>query len=252
MELEDFREGLLQILERKRHWAWPAFEAGKVPRNRLNVHLEQEYAVYVRDFPVFVGRAYIQCPIPEVRRDLAENLYEEETGALAAGRPHPELFLEIPRGLGMDLARFANVELLPAALTYRRCIDHATQDRGWEVAAAVSTLFLEGTAWERGELDSTAPKRPMRPLHEHPLVVNYGLDPKYLSLTKAHRQVEGGHRAAAWSMILRHVAPEKRREVQFAVEVTLDHWLGYRDEVAEACGLNRTDFVATGELSRAS
>jgi pyrroloquinoline-quinone synthase len=38
----------------------------------------------------------VQCPIAEVRRELIENVYEEETGGLAAGRPHPELFLLYP------------------------------------------------------------------------------------------------------------------------------------------------------------
>ena len=87
------------------------FTQGKVARERLHVHLEQEYATYVRDFAVLIGRAYVQCPVPAARRELAENLYEEETGGLSRGRPHAELFLEYPRGLGMDLARFEDVQL---------------------------------------------------------------------------------------------------------------------------------------------
>src|SRR5262245_5973302 len=146
-----FKEDLLRVMERKNHWAWPAFTRGEVKKDKLHIHLEQEYAVFVRDFPVLVGRAYVQCPIAEVRRELAENLYEEETGGLAAGRPHPELFLEYPKGLGMDLARFDDVALLPAARAYRELLDDCTQHRGWEVAAAVTTLFLEGTPYERGE-----------------------------------------------------------------------------------------------------
>src|SRR5688500_1997601 len=98
-------------MERKTHWAWPAFTGGWVPRALLHHHFEQEYAAYVRDFPVLVGWAYVQCPIPAVRRLLAENLYEEETGGLVAKRPHPELFLEYPRGLGMDVSRFEQVTL---------------------------------------------------------------------------------------------------------------------------------------------
>ena len=147
-------------MERKTHWAWPAFTAGLVPRDKLHIHLEHEWAVYVRDFPIMVGRAYVQCPIAEVRRELAENLYEEETGGLAAGRPHPELFMMYPRGLGMDVERFANVQLLPAARAYRGFLDDVTTDRGWAIAAAISTLFIEGTAYERHELDASAPPRP--------------------------------------------------------------------------------------------
>jgi pyrroloquinoline-quinone synthase len=236
---DEFRESLLAIMERKVHWAWPHFTKGKVPRERLHVHFEQEYATYVRDFPVMVGWAYVQCPIAEVRRDLAENLYEEETGGMIAGRPHPELFLEYPRGLGMDLARFEHVELVPAARAFRDVLDEHTQRHGWSQAAAVTTIFLEGTDHERGELDASAPKRPAPPLEQHPLVVHYGLPLEALALTKAHRRVEGSHRAAAWRILLDHVPDGDRAGAIAAMERTLAAWSGYRDAVAAACGLVR-------------
>lgn len=226
-------------MERKVHWAWPAFSRGLVSKRLLNVHLEQEYATYVRDFPVLIGRAYVQCPVAEVRRELAENLYEEETGGLSGGRPHPELFLEYPRGLDMDLKRFENVRYLPNAAVYRALLDHATQHRGWEAGAAVTTLFLEGTNYERGELDPNAPKRPVPPLSEHPLVKYYGLSTEHLALTKAHRRVEGSHRAAAWRTLLGHVATDKRKFVVETMEETLKAWQAYRDDVAHACGVER-------------
>lgn len=226
-------------MERKTHWAWPKFTAGEVPRDRLHVHLEQEYAVYVRDFPVLVARAYVQCPVPAVRRELAENIYEEETGGLVAGRPHPELFLEYPRGLGFDLTRFEDVELLAGAAGYRALLDDATENRGWAVAAAVTTLFLEGTPYDRSVLDPDAPPRPEPPLTEHPLVKHYGLDVEHLALTKAHRDVEGEHRRAAWKVMLDHVPPCDHLAVVATMEEALAQWLEYRDDVAEAVGLRR-------------
>ena len=237
MDDDAYREALLAVMERKAHGAWSAFTSGRVPRERLHVHFEQEYETYVRDFPVLIGRAYVQCPVAAARRELAENLYEEETGGLAAGRPHPELFLEYPRGLGMDVERFARVELLPAARAFRDVLDSCTERRGWEVAAAVTTLFLEGTPYERGELDPAAPRRPVPPLEQHPLVVHYGLPLEALALTKAHRAVEGGHRAAAWRVVLGHGRPATRPAVVAAMEATLRAWLAYRDEVAAACGV---------------
>lgn len=225
-------------MERKTHWAWPRFTGGEVPKERLHVHLEQEYAVYVRDFPVLVARAYVQCPLPAVRRELAENIYEEETGGLVAGRPHPELFLEYPRGLGFDLSRFEDVELLPGAAAYRAFLDDATQRRGWSVAAAVTTLFLEGTPHDRSVLDPRAAPRPEPPLSEHPLVKHYGLDVEHLALTKAHRQVEGEHRAAAWKVMLDHVPASDHLEVVAAMEEALACWHDYRDDVARAVGLS--------------
>jgi pyrroloquinoline-quinone synthase len=235
----EFREALLAIMERKVHWAWQAFTSGRVAKDRLHVHFEQEYETYVRDFPVLVGWAYVQCPIAEVRRDLAENLYEEETGGVIAGRPHPDLFLEYPRGLGMDLGRFQRVELLPAARAFRDVLDDHTRRHGWAQACAVTTIFLEGTDHERGELDASAPKRPAPPLEQHPLVVHYGLPLEALALTKAHRQVEGSHRAAAWRILLDHVPATEHAGVVAAMERTLAAWLAYRDAVAAACGVTR-------------
>jgi len=239
MTRDEFREALLGVMERKHHWAWEAFTSGRVARAQLHVHLEQEYAVYIRDFPVFLGRAYVRCPVPAVRRELAENLYEEETGKLSRGRPHAELFLEYPRGLGMDLARFEHVGLLPAAAEYRAELDDATTERGWEVAVAVSTIFVEGTRFERGELDEHAPKRPTPPLADHPLVKHYGLPVSSLELTKVHRQVEGDHRAAAWRIVLDHVREDAHKGVVDAMERVLAKWLAYRDAVAQACGVSR-------------
>jgi len=232
-----FREALLRVMEQKTHWAWPHFTSGRVPRSLLHVHFEQEFETYVRDFPVMVGRAYVACPLPAVRRELAENLYEEETGGLVAGRPHPELFLEYPRGLGMDVERFARIALLPGAAAYRAVLDRHTLSGGWEVAAAVTTIFIEGTEYERGEIDPSAPKRPAAPLERHPLVVHYGLPLESLALTKAHRSVEGKHRQAAWRIVLDHVAPESRTRVVAAMEETRVAWQVYRDDVALACGL---------------
>jgi hypothetical protein len=239
MERDDFKEALLGIMERKTHWAWPSFTSGLVPKERLHIHLEQEYATYVRDFPILVARAYIACPIASVRRELIENVYEEETGGIHAGRPHPDLFLEYPRGLAMDLARFGQVTLLPAARSYRAFLDEATLTRGWEVGAAIMTLFVEGTAHERGELDPSLPRRPTPPLEEHPLVRHYGLALDRLLLTKAHRAVEGEHRAAAWRVMLDHVPSEIRPNVVDSMAHALALWLGYRDGVAEACGISR-------------
>src|ERR1043166_1987159 len=237
MDRVTFREQLLAVMERKDHWAWPAFTAGRVLKELLHFHFEQEYATYVRDFPIMVGRAYVRCPIPAVRRSLAENLYEEETGGLVAGSPHPELFLEYARGLRMELARFHDVELLPAAQYYRSFLDEATQHYGWEIAAGIVPVFVGGTKDERRAIDtSIAPVSPA-PLHEHPLVKHYGLSIEHLALTKAHRQVEGHHRAAAWAGILDHVTPTRRGPVVRAMGEALDRWLGYRDAVAEICGI---------------
>ncbi len=136
------------------------------------------------------------------------------------------------------MERFSNVALLPAAQTYRDVIDDCVQKRGWSVAAAVTTLFIEGTKYERGEVDASAPKRPETPLEEHPLVVHYGLPLEGLALTRAHRKVEGEHRQSAWQVLLDWVPAQDRGDVILAMREVLGAWKSYRDEVAVGCGLD--------------
>ena len=146
-------------------------------------------------------------------------------------------FSNIPRGLGMDMSRFENIQLLPAAQRYREFLDAATHSFGWDIAAAIVTIFVEGSSAERTALNGTKNRPP--PLEEHPLVKHYGLSLDHLALTKAHRQVEGHHRIAAWDAILDHVVPLRRGAVVRVMEDALRSWLLYRDEVALLCGVQR-------------
>src|SRR5687768_16478815 len=47
VERDAFQEALLRIMEAKTHWAWPAFTSGQVRKDRLHIHLEQEFGVYI-------------------------------------------------------------------------------------------------------------------------------------------------------------------------------------------------------------
>ena len=88
---DPFREALLAIMDRKNHWAWPLFAGGRISTEQLKIHFRQEYAVYVRDFPVLLARAYGKNPPSEVRSLLAENIYEEDTGRLSLDSSPPHL-----------------------------------------------------------------------------------------------------------------------------------------------------------------
>jgi pyrroloquinoline-quinone synthase len=137
----------------------------------------------------------------------------------------------------MDMDRFDSVELLPGAAAYRTFLDEATQDRGWEVACAITTLWIEGERHDRSVLDPSVPPRPAPPLEEHPLVKHYGLPLDDLALTRAHRAVEGDHREAAWRCVLDHVGEGAREAVVESMESAQEKWLAYRDDVAQACGV---------------
>src|SRR5437899_6826008 len=94
---DQFREKLMAIMDRKDHWAWPHFCGPQITKAQLETHYRQEYAVYVRDFPVFLSRIHGKNPPRPVRSELARNIYEEDTGGLSLGQSHPDLFLTMMR-----------------------------------------------------------------------------------------------------------------------------------------------------------
>jgi pyrroloquinoline-quinone synthase len=231
-------------MDRKHHWAWPCFADGRLTKAQLKVHFQQEYGVYVRDFPVFLARLHGRNPPPQVRRMLAENIYEEDTGGLSLGRSHPELFLTMMEGLGFDRKDFERLTLLPASRSYRAWLDAVSRRRDWVAGAAVFTIFVEGSVNDRRQI--LAPSRPKSKdeveavINNHPLVRYHGAPPSCMDLIRAHQQVEAGHRHDAYDMVLGHATrAHQQRAVLAALRKSLALWLRYRDGVARRCGLRQ-------------
>ena len=237
------RERLLEVLDRKNHWAWPWFAEGRVPLPRLLPHFQQEWEVYVRDFPILLARILGHGPPQDVCAMLAGNIYEEQTGGISGTASHPELFLRMMEGCGYRREQFARVQLLPGARAYREFLDRVSWERPWVVGGAVLTIFVEGSVNERRELAALeqAPQTDAEieaHLREHPLVRLHKLDPKFLELQRVHKKVEGGHRRDAWDGVLGNAAGHEQAVIA-AVERALQLWLAYRDDVARACGIER-------------
>jgi pyrroloquinoline quinone (PQQ) biosynthesis protein C len=235
-------ERLLALMDRKDHWAWPHLARPGLSRAQLLAHFGHEHQVYVRDFPVLLARVLGQGPPAEVRRALAENIYEEQTGGLSLGVPHPDLFVEMMEGLGLGLADLESVPLEPEAVAYRRHLDEVSARGPWVLGHAALTLFVEGSRHERDDLAGTRVHPPVEEaIRAHPVVAVHGCPPERMRLVRAHRMVEGDHRADAWRALLAHV-PEGdalEDEVVAAVARALELWLAYRDGVARAMGLAR-------------
>lgn len=236
---------LLGVMDRKDHWAYPALTRPGLSRDQLLVHFRHEYAVYVRDFPVLLARALGQVPpLADVRRALAENLYEEQTGGLSKSGPHPELFLRMMEGLGYSRRDFeiSDASLHPAARDYRDFLVNTSAAPPWETAVALLTVFVEGSRNERAELAGTFVRAGgEEAIRRHPLVLHYGCPPEAMQLARAHGDVEGSHRGDAWQMVLGHVRDEgpSADAVVAACERALCLWHRYRDGVAERMGLVR-------------
>lgn len=239
-----FLERLLTIMDHKHHWAWPVIMGIGITKTQLKLHYQQEFLVYVRDFPVLLARVHGQNPPPDVRRMLAENIYEEDTGGLSFGRSHPELFNEMMRGLGFDAEEFQTTTLLPAAARYRTWLEKVTANRDWVIGAAAMAVFVEGSVKDRQEI-----KEPSKPKSDadieayidvHPLVRHHRIDRRHMDLIRAHQKVEAGHRQDAYAMVVDHAESRSRQDaILDCVTQGLTLWMKYRDGVAKACKLNK-------------
>jgi pyrroloquinoline quinone (PQQ) biosynthesis protein C len=234
---------LLAVMDRKHHWAYPALTRPGLSRAQLLEHFRHEYLVYVRDFPVMVAAALAQVPpLGDVRGALAENIYEEQTGAISQTAPHPELFLRMMEGLGLQRDEVADeTKLHPAAVAYRTELRERAARPPWQAAVALMTIFVEGSVHERAELEGSYVRpRGEEAVARHALVVHYGCPPSAMTLTRAHAAVEGGHRADAWRIVLSHVDDDGpiADAVGETCERALAAWLVYRDGVAARIGLS--------------
>jgi pyrroloquinoline quinone (PQQ) biosynthesis protein C len=233
-------------MDRKHHWAYPALTKPGLSRAQLFAHFRHEYLVYVRDFPVLLARALgVTPPLDTVRRSLAENLYEEQTGGLSGTAAHPRLFLRMMEGLGFEASAFVDDDrwLHDAARRYRDLLRERACAAPWQAAVALLTIFVEGSVNERAELEGTFVRpRGEEAVREHALVKHYGCPPEAMELTRAHGQVEGGHRSDAWTMVLEHAPPgsDVERQVIATCEEALAAWHAYRDGVADRMQLLRT------------
>jgi hypothetical protein len=232
------KERLLSILDRKDHWAWPWFAEGRIPLRDLLPHFQQEWEVYVRDFPIYLSRILGHAPPQSVCAMLAANIYEEQTGGISGAASHPELFLRMMEGCTFIREQFALVKLGKAAQEYRNFLDEVSWDKPWVVGAAVLTIFVEGSKNERKELaeggEPMSDEQIMASILRHPLVRLHGVEPRFLELQRVHKKVEGGHRVDAWNSVLGNSAGHEEAIVS-AMEKALRLWLAYRDEVAKAC-----------------
>lgn len=239
-----FQEQILVIMDRKHHWAWSHFSSNTLTKAQLKIHFQQEYAVYVRDFPVFLARIHGQNPPAEVRRMLAENIYEEDTGGLSLGRSHPELFLTMMEGMDYPRKAFDRIALLPASRTYRAWLHRASVSRDWVIGAAALTIFVEGSVNDRQEISNPSKPKTKAEIEDivkrHPLVQHHGVSTDCMDLIRAHQMVEAGHRQDAHTMVLTYaVTATQQQNVLACLKTSLRAWLRYRDAVARACGLKK-------------
>lgn len=92
-----------------KHPFYQAWSEGRLSKAILGEYAKQYYA-HVRAFPTYVSAVHSRCEDLSIRKELLENLIEEERG----NENHPELWLRFAEGLGVARADVTEAELLPS------------------------------------------------------------------------------------------------------------------------------------------
>lgn len=225
------RESLLAVLDRKTHPSWERFQRGAVSAAGALVHYQQEFLIYLRDFPQMCAAVLAKGPPADAKRLLAETIYEEQTGGLSASKCHAELFLDAMTAWGHDRSVFESAALMPASSQLRAVIDEAIAHRDWRVGWAVLGLFLEGTHRDRQVLER--PWSEWKPdveqiVRRHPLVRHYGVAAEAMDMVRVHVGFWARRRHEAWSTLVKHLPNNDEPAMVAWLDRTLATWTEYR------------------------
>ena len=222
-----FVDELKELIDARRsfggHPLWKRIEAGAVARAGLELFAAQ-FFLQVREFPRAVSALHASCPFADERRELAESLYEEETGRISGcGLPHPELFIRFGQGLGMAREALTGARPLPATRALIDWFELSTKQRPFIEGAAAIHLAAEGQV--PGAFAPLA-----RALEKH-----YGLSREAVAFWDVHEQADREHSDVGDHIVVRHAGtPEVRRAVRAAVEQSLDMWWQFFDGIEQA------------------
>ena len=100
-----------QLIEERsllKHPFYQAWQRGELTLDMLRAYAAQYYH-HVLAFPQYVSAAHASCPDQADRRELLENLIEEDRGE----RNHPELWLRFTDALGLTRQAVVEEALLP-------------------------------------------------------------------------------------------------------------------------------------------
>jgi len=208
-----------------RHPLWLRIAEGNVERESLSVFACQ-FFLQVREFPRAVSALHAACPFPEERRELAESLYEEETGRISGcNLPHPELFLRFSDGLGLARDTVTEATPLPSTAALIDWFELSTRQRSFIEGAAAMNLAAEGQV--PGAFGPFA-----RALEKH-----YALSREAVAFWDVHEIADREHSDVGDHIVLRHAnTPDWETRVRAAVSHSLDMWWQFFDGIERAIG----------------
>jgi pyrroloquinoline quinone (PQQ) biosynthesis protein C len=158
-----------------------AAEAGTLTRDQIEQWARVFYAA-TRNGRTILGTFYANSPDdPELRRELADNLYEEETGRLSGvNKCHMDVFFDLLAAFGIDEAEAAS---LTSPLG-----DYVAQGR----PIAADDFYVELAAYG---LSIEAPNAEFCQRIFDALSTNYDFTPQQLTWFSMHAELDADHGA---------------------------------------------------------
>jgi pyrroloquinoline-quinone synthase len=206
-----------------RHPLWLRIAEGRLPRAALAPFAIQ-FFLQVREFPRAVSALHTHCPDAHERIELAESLYEEETGRTSGcNMSHPELFIRFGEGIGVPRDAMVDGRPLPTTAALIAWFLESTRERPFIEGAAATNLAAEGQV--PGAFGPFA-----RALERH-----YGCTPAEVAFWDVHEHADREHSAIGDHIVVRlATTTAQQAAVRQAVARSLELWWAFFDGIAAA------------------
>jgi pyrroloquinoline-quinone synthase len=206
-----------------RHPLWLRIAEGRVPRSALAPFAVQ-FLLQVREFPRAVSALHSSCPDMHERAELAESLYEEETGRISGCNvSHPDLFVRFGEGVGLPRQAMVDGVPLPTTAALIDWFAASTWERPFIEGAAATNLAAEGQV--PGAFGPFA-----RALERH-----YGCTREQVAFWDVHEHADREHSAIGDHVVVRlATTPALQADVRRAVTRSLQLWWRFFDGIATA------------------
>jgi pyrroloquinoline-quinone synthase len=202
------------------HPLWKRIANGELTHDQLR-RFAIQFFLQVREFPRAVSAMHSRCPFDDMRRELAESVYEEETGQISGcGLPHPELFIKFGTALGLERSEMTEGRPLPETAALIEWFEVASQNRSFIEAAAAINLAAEGQV--PGAFGPMA-----RALEKH-----YGLATEDVAFWDIHEMADADHSDVGDHIVVKHANTEEvRQRVRAALDRSLEAWWSFFDGI---------------------
>ena len=205
-----------------RHPLWLRIAEGRLPRSALGPFAVQ-FFLQVREFPRAVSALHSSCPDIGERIELAESLYEEETGRISGCNvSHPELFIRFGEGVGVSRDAMVSGVPLPTTAALIDWFERSTKSHPFIEGAAATNLVAEGRCRVRSV--------PSRALEQH-----YGSTRVQVAFWDVHEQADREHSVIGDHIVVRlATTPQLQADVRRAVARSLKLRWRFLDGIAAA------------------